>query len=318
MERREFIEKSLILGTGAFTLGTIGCNLTEPQDKQNKKANRSIDKSLDVSYVTGKDIEKITEEAINLLGGMKSFVKPRNKVIIKPNIGWARTPDQAATTNPIVIKKIIEMCYNAGAGRVSVTDLPCNSASITFERTGIQKAVQEVDGYVYYPKNYRIKKMKLEAPFYLPVEKKEIKSWLMFTDFVEADVVINIAIAKHHNLSKLTLGMKNWYGAISGRRNQLHQAIHESIASLAYHFKPHLTIIDAIRILLRNGPTGGSIKDTKVMDSIIASRNQVAADAVGTTLFGMKPEDVPHITIAHSLGLGDYDLNKLNILRKSI
>lgn len=323
MKRREFINHSALISAGALTFPLTACHLTEPPEHYREQVQRKIYPEKDVSYVrikddkkmTEKEIEKATEKAINLLGGMKSFISRGDKVIIKPNIGWARTPEQAATTNPIVIRKVIEMCHNAGAGKVSVTDLPCNSASITFQRTGIQEAVKSVDANIYFPEGYRAKNIKLERPIFLPLEKKEIKKWLVYTDFFECDKLINIAIAKHHNLSKLTLGMKNWYGAISGRRNQLHQAIHESIAALAYQFKPELTIIDGIRILLRNGPTGGSIQDTKVTKTVIASRNQVAADSVATHLFGMKPEDVPFIKIAHEFELGDYDWEKLNILR---
>ncbi|MDH5680446.1 MAG: DUF362 domain-containing protein [Spirochaetota bacterium] len=316
MNRRDFLEHTLKLSLGALALPISSCSLMKPKRKHQKYGVRAIDSSQEVSFVTGKDAERITEEAINLLGGMRAFVSRGDKVIIKPNMGWARTPEQAATTNPSVIKKVIEMAHNAGASRVSVTDLPCNSASITFERTGIQKAVLEVDGHIYYPQSHRVKEMKLERPIWLPLDKKEIKKWPVFTDFVEADVIINIPIAKHHNLSQLTLGMKNWYGAISGRRNQLHQAIHASIASLANHFRPHLSIIDAIRILLRNGPTGGLIQDTKVMDTVIASRNQVAADAVATTLFGLKPEDIGFIKVAAEFGLGESDLSKLSVTRK--
>lgn len=326
MKRRDFINQSALLTAGAAVFPFTGCHLTEAPEHYRKKVKRQIIPDKDVSFVSiredvklsEKEIEKATEKAIDLLGGMKSFISRGDRVTLKPNIGWARVPEQAATTNPIVIRKIIEMCYNAGASKVSVTDLPCNSASITFERTGIQKAVKSVDGDIYFPEGYRAKKIKLERPIFLPLEKKEVKSWLLYTDFFETDKLINVAIAKHHNLSKLTLGMKNWYGAISGRRNQLHQAIHESIASLAYQFKPDLTIIDAIRILLRNGPTGGSIQDTKETKSIIASRNQVAADSVATSLFGMKPEEIPFIKIAHEFELGNYDWDQLNIMKEIV
>ncbi len=330
MNRRDFIEQSLIAGMGVLTLPNSGCKLTQRQNQAKTKYLKKIISSNHVSYVKGKDIAHITETAVNLLAekiamengiknkkGMAVFVNRTDKVIIKPNIGWARLPELAATTNPDVIKTIIELCYNAGASEVKVSDLPCNSAHLSFERTGILNAAKSVDGIVTYPKSHRVKVMKLEQPIYLPLSKKEIKSWPVFIDFIEADVVINIPIAKQHNLSKLTLGMKNWYGAIAGKRNQLHQAIHESIASLAWHFKPTLTIIDAVKILIKNGPTGGSIHDTKETNTIIASQSQVAADAVATTLFNLKPEDIPYIKIAHSMGMGDYELSKLNILKQN-
>ncbi len=329
MDRREFIKNSFVLGSGTVILSS--CSLIN-KDKQ-KKYIRTINPSNYVSYVTTNNINnaasdniigKMTQEAVNIIAqlshnkkkGMEAFVKRADKVIIKPNIGWARIPELAATTNPIVIKKIIEMCYDAGASKVIVSDLPANSVNIAFDRTGISKAVKSVDGIISYPKSHRIKEMKLEKPIYLPLDKKEIKKWPIFIDFIEADVIINIPIAKHHNLSKLSIGMKNWYGAVSGRRNQLHQAINESIASLAYHFKPDLTIVDCIRILLRNGPTGGSVKDTKITNTIIASQSQVAADSIASTLFNIKPSDIPYIKIASQMGMGDY--NSINIIKKTL
>ncbi len=106
-----------------------------------------------------------------------------------------------------------------------------------------------------------------------------LDEWPIFTTLVDADKVINVPVAKHHNLAKFTAAMKNWYGVLGGRRNRLHQNIDSSIADLATFMRPSLTIIDAVRVLIRNGPQGGNIDDTREMNTVIASVDQVAADA---------------------------------------
>jgi uncharacterized protein (DUF362 family) len=122
---------------------------------------------------------------------------------------------------------------------------------------------------------------------------------------VNADKVINVPVAKHHNLSKFTAAMKNWYGLLGGRRNRLHQNIDVSIADLATFMRPTLTVMDATRVLLRNGPQGGNIDDAQDMHQVVASLDQVAVDAYGTTLIGEKVENVKYLKLGHERGLGN-------------
>ena len=131
-----------------------------------------------------------------------------------------------------------------------------------------------------------------------------LDEWLVYTPIVNADKVINVPVAKHHNLAKYTAAMKNWYGTLGGRRNRLHQNIDVSIADLATFMQPTLTIVDAVRVLLRNGPQGGNIADAKDLHTVIATTDQVAADAYGCRLIGRTPEEIPYIKLAHDRGLG--------------
>ena len=262
-----------------------------------------------VSYIIGQNIEQDVEKAINIIGGeqgMGKFISRGDVVVIKPNIGWTRAPELAANTNPTVIKKIIELCFNAGASKVKVTDVSTHSAKMSFKASGIEDVCKEMGADLIYPDNNRFKMMKIP-------NGEAIKSWQIFQDIYESDKLINVPVAKQHNLSKLTLGMKNLYGAVGGVRSKLHQQIDTTIVDLADFFRPTLVIIDAIRIMTKNGPTGGSIKDTKTINTVLASTDQVAADSIAATLFNYQPEDLPFIVKAYERGLGEYRLDNISI-----
>jgi uncharacterized protein (DUF362 family) len=132
---------------------------------------------------------------------------------------------------------------------------------------------------------------------------------------VEADKVLNVPVAKNHGLSTLTLGMKNWIGAVGGRRSALHQDIHQTIVDLAQFFKPTLTLIDATRIMTKNGPSGGSPSDVAVKNTLILSNDQVAADAKACGLFGYEPDEIGFVRLGQKWGLGTYDPQKLTMLK---
>jgi uncharacterized protein (DUF362 family) len=135
---------------------------------------------------------------------------------------------------------------------------------------------------------------------------------------VEADKVINLPVAKHHSLSGLTLGMKNWIGAVGGGRWSLHQDIHQTVVDLARFFKPAFTLIDATRIMLRNGPSGGSPGDVAVKNRIILSNDPVAADAAAAALFGLSPEDLKFLGLGQKRGLGTLKQENLRVDRVSV
>ena len=264
----------------------------------------------DLAMIQGDSPGQITKEAIAAVGGIKRFIAKGDVVIVKPNIGWDRTPEQAACTNPEVVKALVELCVEADAKEVIVMDNTINPARRTYARSGIAKAAKEAGAKVPYVNPHHLKKMALNGEWF--------KEWEVYTDFVEADKIINVPIAKTHSLSRLTMGLKNWLGAVGGARNQLHQGLDYAMIDLANFFKPTLTVLDAYRILLRNGPQGGRLSDAQLHKTVVAGVDYVAVDALGATFFDIKPEELPFLKLASERGVGRIDLEKLKIEKRTV
>ncbi|MHB8109524.1 MAG: DUF362 domain-containing protein [Syntrophorhabdaceae bacterium] len=264
--------------------------------------------SSQVAIAEGSDYAAITRRVISALGGMKSFVKPGNTVVVKPNMGWDRKPEYAANTHPVVVKTIVEECLGAGAKKVKVFDNTCNDARRCYENCGIPailKGMKNVD--VRFVEDDRFKKTSLKGKF--------LKDWPLYDDALSADVFINVPIAKHHGLTGLTLGLKNLMGVMGDSRGFIHRSIEDALADVNSVVKSHLVIIDATRILTDHGPQGGNLKDVKILNKVLASRDIVAADAYATTLFGMKPGDIATTVTAYKRGLGEMNLNKIKMIK---
>jgi uncharacterized protein (DUF362 family) len=240
--------------------------------------------------------EELVTKALAAMGGMGRFVSRGDVVVIKPNIGWDRMPIHAANTNPDVVASVIKLAFDAGAKRVVVADGSCNDPNRCFQRSGIWRKAYALGADVVLPAEHRFRTMRLKGDV--------LDEWPIFTTLVDADKVINVPVAKHHNLAKYTASMKNWYGVLGGRRNRLHQNIDTSIADLATFMRPSLTVVDAVRVLVRNGPQGGNIDDTREMHTVIASVDQVAADAFGCTLIGQHRDNLPYLKMGHERGIG--------------
>ena len=238
----------------------------------------------------------LVEQAVAALGGMQRFSSRGDIVVVKPNIGWDRTPIQAANTNPEVVATVVRLALDAGARKVVVTDASCNDPGRCFQRSGIWNRVQRVGAEVVLPAEHRFRTMRLRG--------EVLDEWPVYRTLIEADKVINCPIAKHHNLAKYTAAMKNWYGTLGGRRNRLHQNIDTSIADLATFMRPTLTVVDGVRVMLRNGPQGGNVDDTRKMNTVLATIDQVAADAYGCTLIGQRPEALGYLRMAQERNLG--------------
>lgn len=238
----------------------------------------------------------LTRLAVDAMGGMGRFISRGDVVVVKPNIGWDRTPMHAANTNPVVVATVVQMAYEAGAKHVVVTDASCNDPNRCFQRSGIWRTAYEKGAEIIIPSEHRFRTMRLRGDV--------LDDWPVYTPLVNADKVINVPVAKHHNLAKYTGAMKNWYGALGGRRNRLHQNIDTSVADLATFMRPTLTVVDATRILVRNGPQGGNIDDTRVLNQVFATIDQVAADAYGCTLIGQKRENIAYLKMGEERGLG--------------
>jgi uncharacterized protein (DUF362 family) len=263
-----------------------------------------------LASVTGEDPGLITKKAVEILGGMTRFVSKGDKVLVKPNIGWDRTPQLGACTNPDVVKAVVEMCFDAGAKEVKVLDNPCNPARRTYARSGISKAAKDAGAKVPYPNEHKLKK--------IPLQGEHLKEWEVYSDFTEADKIINLPITKHHSLSRVTLGMKNWLGALGGNRNQLHQGLDFAMVDLAAFFKPALTILDAYRVLFRNGPQGGRLSDVREHKTVAAGADYVALDALGATFLDVEPGELRFLQIAKERGLGEPDLQKVTIEKQTL
>ena len=238
----------------------------------------------------------LVKNAVDALGGMAKFISRGDVVVIKPNIGWDRLPVHAANTNPDVVAAVIDLAFDAGAKKVVVADGSCNDPNRCFQRSGIWKKAYEHHADVILPAEHRYRTMRVKGDV--------LDEWPIFTTLVDADKVINCPVAKHHNLAKFTASMKNWYGVLGGRRNRLHQSIDLSIADLATFMRPTLTVIDAMRVLVRNGPQGGNIDDTREMNTVIASVDQVAADSWACQLIGQHRDNLAYLKMAHERGIG--------------
>jgi len=258
----------------------------------------------------GDSPKAITKAAVDALGGMGKFVGRGDVVIIKPNIGWDRTPEMAACTNPDVVVGLIEMCQDAGAKKIIVLDNPTNEAKRAYIRSGIRGAAEAAGADAPFPNEQHLKK--------LPIKGEWLKDWEVFSDFIEADKFINVPIAKHHSLSRVTLGMKNLMGAIGGPRNQIHQKLDQALVDLAGFFKPTLNVLDAYRMLIRNGPQGGRPSDTKLVKTVAAGRDIVAVDAMGASFFEIPPQELLFIRLAAERGLGRMDWEKLRIEKRTV
>jgi uncharacterized protein (DUF362 family) len=258
----------------------------------------------ELAIIEGEDPAQLARQALDELGGMNRFVSRGDVVLVKPNIGWDRTPEQAANTNPDVVAEIVRKCLQSGAKRVIVTDVSCNEARRCFQRSGIAAAAQAAGAEVILPDPSRFKEVDLQG--------EVLTRWQVFDAFLEVDKVINVPIAKHHTLTGTTLGMKNWYGILGGSRNQLHQRIHESLVDLADFMRPTLTIVDCYRILLRNGPTGGNLQDVLLKKTLVASTDPVAIDAyVAKSFWNLDANSLPYLTMAAKRGLGTIEFEKL-------
>ncbi len=256
------------------------------------------------------DYEALLTKALEPLGGLP-FIKKGARIVVKPNIGWDRTPEQAANTHPLLVKVMVKHCLDAGAAKVMVFDRTCNDRRRCYASSGIEKAVQSLN-------DSRATCTFVDDRKYVPVKiqkGKAVTEWEFYKDALDADCYINMPIAKHHGLTKLTLGLKNIMGVIGGDRGKIHQSLGQKIADLNSVLKPTLTVVDATRILLRNGPTGGKLDDVKELHTLAVSTDPVAVDAYATTLFDLKPHELESTRCAAALGLGQMDLNKVKLVK---
>lgn len=259
-----------------------------------------------VAVGSGPDAAANVRRAVAALGGIKAFVSRGDVVVLKPNIGWDRSPAQAANTDPGVVIAVAELCLSAGAKEVRIFDRSCNEPRRCYASSGIQDAVERfgkrhgaADAVrIYHVEDRKFRRTAIPGALAL-------KEWDLHRDALEADRIVNVPVAKHHGLATVTLGLKNMMGVMGGNRGQIHFNLSDCLVDINRRLPSRLTIIDATRVLLRNGPSGGNLADVRAAGTILASADVVAADALAAErIFGIPPGNVAHIQKALASGLG--------------
>ncbi len=264
-----------------------------------------------IVVVHGTDIPKMIAAGIAKMGGWGRFFKPGAKVALKPNLAWKSTPEQGGNTHPAIVREVVLAAEAAKAKEILIPENTCQPEKETFPTSGILEALKGTTAKLYRPK--RANYVEVEVP-----KGKICKKAKVTKDLIEADCLVNMPVAKHHGGATLTISMKNWMGAVDNntRRGWHRDGLHQCIADFSTYLKPHLIIIDATRIMLDHGPQGpGKLAHPH---EIIFATDPAAADAYAASLFGKKPEDVPHIKLAGELGVGCVDLAKVKIERVEV
>jgi len=301
---RRLAQAGIVLGASgaAAALGLLSPGRWNPARRTATLPDRTVpaDANLPVGVIArGGDTPSRVRAAVDAVGGIERFVKPGETVLLKPNMSWDRRPAQGANTDPEVVAEVVRLCREAGAGRVVAADHPVNNPERTVVRSGIGAAVREAGGEVLVPPGAGFRKVILGGAV--------LEQWEVFEPALEADRMINLPVVKNHSSSRMTCGLKNWYGFLGGTRARLHQRLHESIADLGMAFLPTLTIVDATRVMMRGGPTGGRLDYVREEGAIAAGTDSVALDAWGATLLDLAPSDIRYITLAEGRGLGVAD-----------
>lgn len=294
MKRRAFIQNGSALATGLMLAPRI-------------TAQAGAGDADAVVQVKGASPYEITRRAVSELGGMKRFVSRGDVVMVKPNIGWNRTVEQGACTHPEVVRAVVEMALAAGAKKVVVMDNTCHKAEDCYQRSGIAEAARRAGAEVRFSDESRLAVHDFKG--------EVLGRWPVFRDHLEADKFINVPVLKHHGSSGLTMAMKNLYGILGGNRGKLHRDMGENIADLAAGFRSHLVVVDAWRVLVRNGPVGGRLSDVEERRTVIASANIMHADVAAAALFGRDARQVESLQAAAARRMGEIDIARLPLRR---
>lgn len=304
--RRESLKRIARIG-GGLAAGCMGAGIFSGAGGALASAGVLVE---GVGETEGYDVKALVGKVFDAAGGMGRFVSRGDVVAIKPNLSWANPPELAATTNPEVLEAVVDLCREAGAKTVRIVDNTIHDARRCFALSGAGRVAEKTGADLVFPRSSLMREMRIHGD--------RLDVWPVFVPLVEADKVINLPIAKTHGLTSLTLGLKNWIGGVGGRRHALHQDINRTIVDLAQFFRPTVTLVDGIRVMVRNGPAGGRPEDVAVKNTLILCEDPVAADARATGLFGMSPESVGAVVLAEKSGLGASDVKALNIKRVSL
>jgi len=302
--RNRITRRGFIRRAGHLTAAVLGYHMLPV-------SSLASDEGPLVSVVKSGDHIKALESAVEMFGSMKSFIAKGDRVLVKPNISWDRRPEQAANTNPDIVREVVKMCFDAGAKTVKVLDRTCNNATRCYDRSGIAEAASDAGAEVSFVSESRFKDVPIP-------EGKILKSWPVYREFLRADKYISLPVLKHHSMAIVSGAVKNSMGLIGGDRGTIHRDFPDKITDLNTVLKPVLTILDATRVLIRNGPQGGSLDDVKILDTVVTGTDIVAIDAVGASLMGESATEMPYLLKASERGLGEHDLQKIRIQREEL
>jgi uncharacterized protein (DUF362 family) len=324
LSRRDFFKRGAatvaVAGAGAGLAwwlydSTGKAGLLHPQPERLKNYFAKVDYPADaarISIARGKieDIDAMVRAAVGALGagaGMKRFVARGDTVLLKPNVGFERAPQYGATTHPEVLRSVIRLCREAGAKQIIVADNPIESPESCFARSGLRSVAGEEGVKLLVPADIHFRPIAIRPPRadgmpYQPdpARHEALGTWPIFWEALrDVDKVIGLPPIKDHNLCYASMGMKNWYGLLGGRRNQFHQAIHNIVSDLGFMMSPTLIIVDGTRVMMKNGPTGGRLDDVKETNTIVASVDQLASDAwCYQNLLGRDPAALSYLELA--------------------
>jgi uncharacterized protein (DUF362 family) len=325
-DRRAFLRQAGLVAGAAAGAGGLTALLHDPDGERGKPKTEDLilpagGYAVEASSVlpvlgvaTGNDVKKLVRGAITLVGGIERFVKRGDVVVIKPNVAFERAAALGATTNPEVLRALIELVKEAGAKEIRVADNPIESPESCFHRSGLHAAAIDGGAQVYLPAPGNFRNLHTQGATW-------IERWPFFwAPFAGADKVIGVAPVKDHNLCRASMTTKNWYGLLGGRRNQFHQDIHGIIADLALMMRPTLVVLDGSRVLFRSGPTGGSLADVRQGHQIVASTDSLAADGYGWhELLERRGEALPaYFEKAAARGLGQPDYKQVSIKKEQV
>ncbi len=252
----------------------------------------------------GKDPARNVRAALERMGGLGQFVSRDDVVLIKPNAAWERVPFQGATTTPEIVAELVRACRDAGAHEVIVAECPVDDAERCFERSGIRKAARDAGAKVILPSESTYVNVKIPG---------KLGTWPILSPFASATKIINVPIAKHHASARVTAGMKNWIGITDKRRKLFHADLDDSIAALAALMRPTLTLVDATRILMHNGPRGGNLDDVRSVNALALSTDPVAIDYWAADLLEARIAEVKYLKLATDRKLGQMDYKSLSV-----
>lgn len=306
MKRRNFLKAGAALGIAALTFDKLPAAILNN--------HLMVETVPDMVAVMGGEPAALLQRALKELGGIEKYVKKGQTVVIKPNIGWDKTPELAANTNPETISELVKQCFKAGAKKVTVFDHTCDNWQKCYQSSGIEKAAKDAGAEVLpgnaetYYKNVTLSR------------GVKLKNAKIHQALVDADLWFNVPILKNHGGAKMSIAMKNYMGIVWDRGFFHSNDLQQCIADICtWEKKPVLNIIDAYRCLYKNGPQGRAVSDTSILKTLIVSPNIVAADTAAIGLFNqvqkMNINEVSHIALGEKLNLGTQKIDKLNVKR---